>query len=216
MKKIISFCLWGDNPRYTIGALKNAELAKEIYPDWICRYYVGKSTPINIINDLYESDNTEIFIMNEKGDWAGMFWRFFPASDSDVEVMLSRDADSRLSRREKKAVDQWLDSDKGFHIMRDHPGHGTPIVGGMWGAKIGCVPEMKSLISKYSRGDFWQVDQNFLREKIYPIVKGNSYVHDEFFENNPFPTEREGGVDKDGNPINFIGEPVDENDERIW
>ena len=135
MKKIISFCLWGENPRYTIGALKNAELAKKIYPDWICRYYVGKSTPLQIVKDLYERDNTEIFIMNENGDWSGMFWRFLPASDSDVGVMISRDTDSRLSEREKEAVDEWLASDKGFHIMRDHPAHGTEILGGMWGAK---------------------------------------------------------------------------------
>ena len=216
MKKIISFCLWGENPRYTIGALKNAELAKKIYPDWICRYYVGKSTPLQIIKDLYERDNTEIFIMNENGDWSGMFWRFLPASDSDVEVMISRDTDSRLSDREKEAVDEWLSSDKGFHIMRDHPAHGTQILGGMWGSKIGAIPEMKNLISEYSRGDFWQVDQNFLREKIYPMVRDNSYVHDEFFEKNPFPSKRKEGIDKHGNPTNFIGEPVNENDERIW
>ena len=34
MKKIISLSLWGDNPVYTQGAIRNAELAKEIYPDW--------------------------------------------------------------------------------------------------------------------------------------------------------------------------------------
>jgi len=196
MKKIISFGLWGENTRYTIGALKNADLAKEIYPDWICRYYVGKSTPIEIIKSLYEKDNTEIIIMNEQGDWNGMFWRFFPASDSDVEVMISRDSDSRLSQREKAAVDEWLDSDKGFHIMRDHPAHGTEILGGMWGAKLGSIPQMKTLILEYS--------------------KDNSYVHDEFFEKKPFPTIRKDGIDKNGNPTDFIGEPVNENDERIW
>jgi len=37
MKKIISFSLWGDNPIYTQGAIRNAELAKEVYPDWVCR-----------------------------------------------------------------------------------------------------------------------------------------------------------------------------------
>ncbi len=216
MKKIISFGLWGENPRYTIGALKNADLAKEIYPDWICRYYAGKSTPIEIIKSLYEKDNTEIIIMNEQGDWNGMFWRFFPASDSDVEVMISRDTDSRLSQREKSAVDEWLDSDKGFHIMRDHPAHGTEILGGMWGAKLGSIPQMKPLILEYSKGNFWQVDQNFLKEKIYPIVKDNSYVHDEFFEKKPFPAIRKDGIDKNGNPTDFIGEPVNENDERIW
>jgi protein O-GlcNAc transferase len=216
MKKIISFGLWGENPRYTIGALKNADLAKEIYPDWICRYYTGKSTPIEIIKSLYEKDNTEIIIMNEQGDWNGMFWRFFPASDIDVEVMISRDADSRLSQREKTAVDEWLGSDKGFHIMRDHPAHGTEILGGMWGAKSGSIPQMKPLILEYSKGNFWQVDQNFLKEKIYPIVKDNSYVHDEFFEKKPFPTIRKDGIDKNGNPTDFIGEPVNEKDERIW
>ena len=48
MKKIISFCLWGDNPKYTIGAIENAKLAKTIYPDWTCRFYVGTSTPDEI------------------------------------------------------------------------------------------------------------------------------------------------------------------------
>ena len=32
-KRYLSFSLWGENPLYTIGALRNAELAKELYPD---------------------------------------------------------------------------------------------------------------------------------------------------------------------------------------
>ena len=31
--KIISFSLWGQDPKYTIGAIRNAELAREIYQD---------------------------------------------------------------------------------------------------------------------------------------------------------------------------------------
>jgi len=144
-----------------------------------------------------------------------MFWRFLAASDADVEVMLSRDTDSRLSEREKAAVEEWLESDKGFHIMRDHPAHITAILGGMWGAKKGSIPDMGNLISEYTRGEFWQVDQNFLREKIYPLVRNDAYVHDEFFEKKPFPTRREGGFEHDGEPKKFVGEPVDENDVRI-
>ena len=60
MKKIISFTVWGDNPIYTIGALKNADLAKDIYPNWICRYYLGSSTPKDIINSLEGKDNVDI------------------------------------------------------------------------------------------------------------------------------------------------------------
>ena len=27
--KVLSFSLWGDNPKYTVGAIKNSELAKK-------------------------------------------------------------------------------------------------------------------------------------------------------------------------------------------
>ena len=207
MNKIISFSLWGNIPKYTEGAIKNAELALEIYPDWICRYYLGKNTPLGIIGRLSEFDNTEIYIMNEPGDWTGMFWRFYAASDLDVDVMISRDVDSRLTVREKAAVDDWLASDKDFHIMRDHPYHNAPILGGMWGVRNCLLLDMVEYINKYSKGDFWQVDQNFLRECIYLKIKDDAFVHDEYFEKNSFPTERESGY--------FVGQAFDENDEQL-
>jgi hypothetical protein len=207
MKKIISFSLWGDNPIYTIGAIRNAELSKDIYPDWVCRYYIGKSSPKEIIKKLNSFDNTEVIEMESDGDWTGMFWRFYAAGDEDVDVVIVRDCDSRVNIREKEAVDEWLNSDKGFHIMRDHPYHTTEILGGMWGSKKGVTPNIKQQIETYVKGDFWQVDQNFLRDMIYPIVKNNSLVHDEFFDKKPFPSKR---------PINiFVGQAFNENDEFL-
>jgi protein O-GlcNAc transferase len=204
MKKIISFSLWGDNPKYTIGAIRNAELAISVYPDWICRFYVGKSVPNNIIDSLKNIKNTEVIEMNEDGDWTGMFWRFLACEDSDV--MLSRDTDSRLSLREKYAVDEWLASDKDFHIMRDHPYHTTAIMGGMWGCRNSILKNISELIFNYTKGNFWQVDQNFLKEVIYPLIKNNSFVHDEFFEKKAFPTQRLN--------LEFVGDVFDENDNR--
>ena len=206
-KKIISFSLWGNNPIYNIGAIKNAGLAREIYPDWTCRYYLGKSVPLETTQQLIKFDNTEIFIMNDFGNWTGMFWRFYPASDSDVSVMISRDADSRLNWREKEAVDEWLSSDKAFHIMRDHPFHTTEILGGMWGVRNHFLRNMKHLVNKYVKGDFWQVDQNFLKEVVYPIVKDNAFVHDEFFEKKQFPSKRKNKL--------FVGQAYDENDKEL-
>ena len=43
MTKIISFSLWGDKPQYVVGAIKNAELAKEIFPEWKCRFYIDNT-----------------------------------------------------------------------------------------------------------------------------------------------------------------------------
>lgn len=200
MKKIISYSLWGDKPMYTMGAIENAIQAKEIYPDWVCRFYIGKSVPDEIVKQLQSMDNTECVLMDEWGDWTAMFWRFYPASDDDVNVCVIRDCDSRLSIREKMAVDEWLKSDKGVHIMRDHPHHTAPIMGGMWGVKIGVLKNMVSMIKNYFKGDFWQVDQNFLGECVYPLIKGDSMVHDEFFEKKPFPMRRDGNK--------FVGEKI--------
>ncbi len=60
MKKIISFSLWGDNPKYTIGAIRNAELTPIIYPGWISRFYCGESVPTEIIKTLISLPNTEV------------------------------------------------------------------------------------------------------------------------------------------------------------
>lgn len=205
--KVISFSIWGDNPTYTIGAVKNADLAKQLYPDWKCWFYVGTSCPKEIVKQLKARDNCLVIPMEDEGDWTGMFWRFLPASDPSVEVMLSRDTDSRLNQREKEAVEEWLSSDKSFHIMRDHPYHATAILGGMWGCKYPALKDMDKLMSNYSKGDFWQVDQNFLRDVVYHKVKDDCMVHDEFFEKKPFPSARS---DK-----NFVGMGFDENDEPL-
>lgn len=212
MKKVICFSLWGEDPRYTKGAIRNAELAKLIYPDWICRFYVGTNTPKDIVDKLRSFENVEIVDMGIEGNWTGMFWRFSAAADKDVDVMLSRDTDSRLTLREKYAVDEWLDSEFDFHIMRDHPYHSTEILGGMWGVKCDVLTNINELISDYVKGDFWQVDQNFLREKIWPLVKQNSFTHDEFFSHvygpsKPYKFKRD--------PKHFIGQAYDGNDKIL-
>ena len=34
------------------------------------------------------------------------------------------------------AVKQFLESDSMVHVMRDHPAHGSSMLGGTWGAKV--------------------------------------------------------------------------------
>jgi protein O-GlcNAc transferase len=212
MKKLICYSLWGDNPRYTMGAIRNAELALLIYPDWVCRFYVGTCVPTEIIDRLSFFDNVEIIDMGVTGDWTGMFWRFSAASDKDVDVMLSRDTDSRLTLREKYAVDEWLDSSFNFHIMRDHPYHSTIILGGMWGVRGDVLTNMNELISEYVKGDFWQVDQNFLRERVWSVVKEDSFMHDEFFSHVFGPSS---SYKFKRDPKHFIGQAYDGDDKIL-
>lgn len=204
MKKVISFSLWGSNPKYTIGAIKNIEFAKQLLPEWICRFYVDNSVPEDIILKM-KNGGAEVYKYNIKGDWFSMFWRFLPISDENVECMISRDCDSRISERETAAIKEWLESDKLFHILRDHPFHNVPILGGMWGVKKPLLKNMKNMIKNYGVGNYWQTDQEFLRDIVYPIVKEFSMVHDSQSIETPFPTTRK---DK-----RFVGQAFDENDK---
>jgi protein O-GlcNAc transferase len=207
MKKIISFSLWGEDPKYLVGAIRNAELALEIYPGWICRYYIGSCVPQGVENTLLEFSNVEVVNKDKAGDWTGFFWRYAPASENDVEIMISRDTDSRLSLREKAAVDEWMKSDKGFHIMRDHPCHGFPVLGGMWGVKRGVLPNMDKIVANFDKENYYEIDYEFFAKSIIPLVKDNIMTHDEFFSGDKFPTSRDG--------YNFIGEVFNEHEETV-
>src|SRR5262249_9683013 len=115
--------------------------------------------------------------------------------------------DSRLNRREGAAVKEWLSSDRDFHVMRDHPHHNVPILGGMWGVRNSLLSDMRQLVESYNKGDFWQVDQNFLASTIAPRVRAHWMEHDEYFSGRRFPTRRVGRE--------FVGQPFDEHDRPL-
>jgi hypothetical protein len=120
MKDVIAYSLWGDHPMYWVSALRNIELAQKYFPGWICRFYIDKNCKQELI-DTIKGDNVEVVLVDSKDSFHGMFWRFWASEDPDVDVFLSRDCDSRFSNREVSAINEWLASDKDFHIMRDHP-----------------------------------------------------------------------------------------------
>jgi hypothetical protein len=205
--KVISFSLWGSNPKYVAGAIKNAELAPAIYPGWRCRFYCDASVPASCIDRLGALPQVDICRQPEIGDWMALFWRFRPAADRDVDVVIFRDADSRLNRREAAAVDEWLRGSRDVHVMRDHPEHGVPILGGMWGVRRGALAAFVDQIETRPRKDRWQVDQEFLAEVVAPCVRDRWLEHDEYFGGRPFPTRRRWRE--------FVGQPFDEHDRPL-
>jgi hypothetical protein len=204
MKKIISFCLWGNNPKYCIGAIKNSELYKTIYPDWICRFYIGSDVDINIISRLIKNDCEIIIVPYSKNTWINMLWRFKPITDGEVNIFICRDTDSRLNLREKFAVDEWLESDKSVHIMRDHPYHGNSMLGGMIGFKRSIFEIVSSSLQQFTFKDEYGTDYNFFNNILYPIAKEDCIIHDEIFDKKTFPTKRLNNE--------FVGQVLDEND----
>lgn len=212
-KKVISFSLWGSEPKYINGAIENAKLTKTVYPGWIARFYVGSEISQEIINKLM-SEDAEVFIMTEPSCWTSTFWRFYAVQDPEVSVMISRDTDSRLGAREKEAVDQWLNSSYMFHIMRDHPAHATEILAGMWGAKEPIFSIIDYALKTLPRvQNTKQADQIFLRQ-IYQQVYQHSLVHDPYFQKKPFPSKRIGAdfvgqvYENDGKPCQLFADDL--------
>jgi hypothetical protein len=209
-RNVIAFSLWGENPMYWFGALRNIELARSFYPDYICRFYVDESASSEQINSLH-GDNVEVFLKKRKHEFDGMFWRFSAASDPTVNIALFRDCDSRIGRREVAAVDAWLRSGKDFHIMRDHPWHTFKILGGMWGCRAGKLANIDKLMRRWTSFDKHGCDQNFLAARVYPLIARRALEHSEFelSYGNPtsrFPSERQ--------HCEFVGEIFDEHDCR--
>lgn len=210
MLNVISYSLWGNNPKYTVGAIRNAELALSVYPDWNLKFYIGSSVPNQIIYALEEYSNVQLIFEQGDGDWSSMFWRFRATYDCGADNIIFRDTDSRLTTREKLAVDEWLASSKTVHIMRDHPYHKFPILGGMWGFKNNGKYDIKTLLEDFYKNkakDKYGTDYEFLGNVLYPMLKDDYIVHDEFFDKKPFPSQR----------INyeFIGQVFDENEQTV-
>lgn len=226
--KVISFSLWGNNPKYCVGAIRNMELARQIYPGWVARFYCAESVPYetkfailghtsgkphDTDTNLWQSYDglTEIFSVPGNGDWRNMFDRFLPGIDPKIDAFISRDCDSRLSLREKAAVDEWMASGELIHCMRDHPHHSVPILGGMWGMKYGAIPDYADMLRRFAKEDRLQTDQEFLAQYVFTatrrIMQHDNGFFTHFWGGRPFPVPRQG--------LEFVGQVFDENDVTV-
>ena len=218
--RVISFSLYGTAPKYLVGAVCNVADAARFYPGWICRFYVREDVPRDVCRRLEALGAT---IVPRSALWFGeeMFWRFEAIDDPSADVVLIRDADSRFSFREQLAVFCWLRSNSPVHVMRDHPAHNMPIPGGMWGARFGAIQNLRDLIEEWRRtsrryaamaeqGTTYGMDQVFLTEIIWPLVKSDVYQHDEFYRWKWSACAWPSPVLPDGH---FVGEVYDENNQ---
>ena len=207
MNKIISISVWGSKPQYCIGAIKNAQLAKKLMPDWKCRMFVDDSVPVEYQKQLYDMDNVEVAEVDSQGVF-GAFWRFYSMFESDDNITISRDSDSRISEREVSCVNEWIESGKKFSIIRDHERHyDWPILAGMWGMRGRLDDSYMDRMDQYSNQPFYTSDQIFLAKEIWPIAQNDSMIHG----------YKEVEWMRDSRDIdNFIGQGYNENDIPIY
>lgn len=210
--KFVSFSLWGEKLIYNVGAVRNAELINKIYNGWKMVLYYNSTVPKNTIERLNKL-KVELIDMSDSKIHPSM-WRFTCCEKKNSEFSIFRDCDSRISMREKFAVDDWIKSNKTIHIMRDHPAHRMAcgarkpsILAGMWGYK-GVFEGLTDKILNFQKENKIEncYDQLFLKD-IYEKYINDNCTHDEFLEKKPFPTKREDTL--------FVGGRIDENDKPV-
>jgi len=208
MKKIISFSLFNNFAMYNYGIIANIYLAKQIFPDWICRVYCDNTTNQNTIEEIKKHNNTEIYFVNdEESKIYQIIWRFWAIDDPEVSIMICRDADARLSNREKICVNIFENSDYLFHSIRDNRSH-FDTMGGMWGIKQNNKINIKNLSMNWHNHGY-DSDQKLLREQIRPVFKDSILIHcSQFLNTFPEPNTSNYFVGGKWDENNF-GKPLD-------
>jgi hypothetical protein len=204
---LVSFSLYGDNPKYIIGALKNATDIHALGPEWQSVFYLGSEISLETEADLVDLG---ALVRRQDVDWHknGMFWRFMAIHHYEYDFVIFRDVDSRISQRELAALRQWFSSKKILHIMRDHPHHNAIILGGMWGVTSKAKNSNIIWGNSFKYGRNHGQDQVFLEREVYPALRKSVHLNDSFFSVFPsrtkFPAERIG--------LSYVGESLDQDE----
>lgn len=185
-RNIIAYTLFGDNPRYCESVIANVAVAAHLFAHWCCRVYLDDSVPFSIRQRLIDAGAQVVDMSGAARDGVHpLMWRFLVVDDPDVDRYLIRDADSLLSEREQAAVEQWLDSDRWFHHIRDYFTHTELILAGLWGGCRGALPPLKPSMQDWLalQSDVTRfADQIFLREQVWPTLRQSVLNHDEWFD----------------------------------
>ena len=196
----ISYSLWGDDKRYFDGLLLCIEKAKLHYPHFTVVVFIDKMLKKSWVNKLTQM-RIAVIPKSKKYEWDGLYWRFEVFDLEDCEMAIVRDSDSPSTKRESELVYEWINSDKKLHIIRDHPAHDMPIMGGMWGAKYTFPFKISACIDRWRWRSQKGTDQFFLRKFIYLKYWKDALVHS---SNNAFSREYVNWIEPTSN---YIGKP---------
>jgi hypothetical protein len=177
--KVFSFCLYGDRDKYCLGILENLKIIQETFPSWVTFVYYASDVPELILTRIQEFPRVFLKPTGVHGP-INMIHRFFAIDEDAVDIMIVRDADSRIHTRDQWTINEWLQSEKKAHIVRDHQFHNAYIMGGVWGLKKGLLAQtVTGLFEAYRsqhRNQHWE-DQHFLARVVYPLIHQDALFH---------------------------------------
>jgi hypothetical protein len=207
MKPIISFSLFGTEPKYYVGAEKNILQIKDLLPNWEVRIYYHEDMILDgEVERLTQLGGT---LINVKGIILGdketihypYFWRFLSFFENVPSIV--RDLDSRFSDREIQYINKWVEDGSDYFIIRDHPWQ-SPVPSGLFGIKKPIKEFTDHFVYFVNNEDLrWGADQEILRIYIENIDKKDIFYCGYDDNTNYIPRD---------NKDFFIGMQMDEHD----
>jgi len=154
--------------------------------------YYTKTALGKVIDELKKINNVECIPVNLRNHPRNSMLRFLAGFNKNNDVVIFRDADSRLIQRDADAVKEWLDNtNKTIHIMRDNITH-KKICAGLFGVRnrVMCNTDIIAKYNEYFNlpDSKWSIDEKFLNQVIYPKYINDSIIHAEFNRDEPNAT----------------------------
>jgi hypothetical protein len=221
LKNVFSFCIYGNQLKYTEGLVRNLQQIQQYYPTFETWITVGSDTPQDYIEKYKTFPNVKLIFSNETGGRL-MAYRFFAIDDPDVDIMIVRDADSRFTYRDQWCINKFLVSSNAIFTIRDHMWHQKEMMGGQWGMQkilgLNIQEKYNEFKQKCQNLDAYSSDQDFLRDYIYTPYKSHIVVFTSIyrFEGETCQTielHRENACDFCGNVILFRKNYMDQLEE---
>jgi hypothetical protein len=190
MKKLISYVLFGNEPRYWGNIPYIIAATSVIYPDFYMRFYIHEDSISHpyyqLLKEISEiNDKLEIELISDSYTGTQLTaWRMKPLWDEDIEFLICRDLDYALSILERTSVEYFMtQSNCLVHGIRSYHTHTTPYMAGLCGFRVKKVLEMmKQHIStfeeyiswgennvSYCKEWIWGCDQALLRNCLYMV-----------------------------------------------
>jgi len=143
------------------------------------------------IKDYFKFVNETVTIISFNEDYAEQYpklLRYLIPLSYQYDYYFFKDSDSVVTELELKYSNEWMErKSSNCIIIRDHPLHVAPILGGMFGLSSNiAITSANLLFQELSNGkvkfkDGYLYDQLWLGKNIYPMVKFSSFIYSSHF-----------------------------------
>lgn len=181
---IISYCIYGTNPKYYRNIVKNIKIADAEMSDWKVRVYVHNKVQQNFINELVKN-GAEVYIVDDiickPGNGAGTFWRFLPLLEKANVIIL--DADDKLTSKEIQEIKYFFNNDHNVILgSSTSPFPKSHLMAcKLYKKKEFQVPWNEDFIKRYPIRSLWGSDEIFLSFEVYPYAKKQGLTRKKWF-----------------------------------